>query len=58
MKQVLSILFLFISVPLWAASDIQSLKTPSGLKVWLVEDHTIPLLRWNCALRRSLDRPC
>lgn len=44
MKQVLSVLFLFISVPLWAASDIQSLKTPSGIQVWLVEDHNIPFV--------------
>jgi zinc protease len=42
-RAFLLILFLFAG-PIAAATDIQTLQTPSEIKVWLVEDHNIPFV--------------
>jgi zinc protease len=44
MKLVFAIILCFFTGPVAAATDIQTLKTPSGIKVWLVEDHNIPFV--------------
>ena len=42
-----------------AATEIQEITSPSGIKAWLVEDHTIPFTALNLAFRggASLDAP-
>ena len=44
MKRVLLIVLCLLAEPLAAATDIQTLQTPSGIKAWLVEDHNIPFV--------------
>ena len=44
MKRVLALILCLYTEPLAATVDIQMLKTASGLKVWLVEDHNIPFV--------------
>lgn len=42
-----------------AATEIQEVTSPSGIKAWLVEDHSIPFTALNLAFRggASLDAP-
>lgn len=45
MKVAFAALLIFISVPAQASIlDIQEVTSPSGLKAWLVEDHTVPVV--------------
>lgn len=60
MRIVASILtFLALSVPAAAKVDIQEVVTPSGITVWLVEDHSIPFTALELSFRggTSLDAP-
>jgi zinc protease len=60
MKFVASILtFLALSFPANAEVDIKEVITPSGITVWLVEDHSIPFTALELSFRggTSLDAP-
>lgn len=60
MKRFLLILFMLgVALPARAATDIQQLTTPSGINVWLVEEHSIPFVALELRFRggTSLDTP-
>lgn len=44
MTRLLSIVFAVLAVPVFAATDIQTLTTKRGIEAWLVEDHNIPFV--------------
>ena len=44
MKCLICALFWAFVTPAFAASDIQVVTSPSGLKAWLVEEHNIPFV--------------
>ncbi|MFV0292109.1 MAG: M16 family metallopeptidase [Paracoccus sp. (in: a-proteobacteria)] len=48
-----------IALPAAATTDIQEVTSPSGIKAWLVEDHSIPFTALSIAFRggASLDAP-
>lgn len=51
--------FVSLALPAAAAVDIKEVKTPGGLTVWLVEDHSIPFMALEIRFRggASLDAP-
>ncbi len=69
MKYTILIFLILFSAPSWAQSntqntdrflDIQELKTPSGIPVWLVEDHSVPVISLQFAFKGAgslLERP-
>ena len=60
MKRLISALtFLCLALPAWAAVEIEEVTTPSGFKIWLVEDHSIPFTALELRFRggTSLDAP-
>lgn len=46
MKKLL-ILFLLLPFPAFAAGKVQEIKTPRGFSVWLVEEHSLPIITAN-----------
>ncbi len=44
MMRFLSIVFAVFALPVFAATDIQTLTTKRGIDAWLVEDHNIPFV--------------
>ena len=60
MKQLVLILWaLMLALPVRAATDIQEITTSSGIKAWLVEEHSIPFVALELRFRggTSLDAP-
>lgn len=60
MKHVLISLFMLaVALPAQAATDIQQLTSPGGIKAWLVEEHSIPFVALELRFRggTSLDVP-
>ena len=61
MRQIflsITAVFVLLAAPLRADVDIQEVTSPSGLKAWLVEDHTIPFMALRIGFKggTSLDR--
>ncbi|MGH1370109.1 MAG: M16 family metallopeptidase [Maritimibacter sp.] len=60
MKRILTALVLmFVALPAVAEIDIQEFTTPGGIKVWLVEEHSLPFTALELRFRggASLDAP-
>ncbi|MCG7521009.1 pitrilysin family protein [Ruegeria sp. Ofav3-42] len=60
MKRIFATLIVFvIALPAWAEIAIEEVTSPSGIKAWLVEDHSIPFTALELRFRggTSLDDP-
>lgn len=54
MKKIFLVILLVLASPVHAAVlDIKEVKSKSGIKAWLVEDHTIPVIAMDFAFRGS-----
>lgn len=47
MMKKLLLLLLLVPVPAFAAGKVQELKTPKGFTIWLVEEHSLPIVTAN-----------
>lgn len=60
MKRILTaIVFLFAALPAWAEIEIQEFTSPGGIKVWLVQENSLPFTALELRFRggASLDAP-
>lgn len=58
-RGVFALVALLLAFPAWAEVKVESLTTPAGIDVWLVEDHSIPFTALEIRFRggTSLDAP-
>lgn len=50
-RWIFSLLLLCLPTPAWAAVDVKEVTTPSGIRAWLVEDNSLPLVSIKIAFR-------